>query len=44
MHSEELVSGGGMLLTFVCKGDEFDGPNILDLLEMAVNDLVVELR
>ncbi|CDO99942.1 unnamed protein product [Coffea canephora] len=42
MHSEELVSHGRILLTFMCKGDEFDGPNILDLLEVAINDLVVE--
>ncbi|XP_071922498.1 probable caffeine synthase MTL2 isoform X1 [Coffea arabica] len=42
MHSEELVSHGRILLTFMCEGDEFDGPNIFDLLDMALMDLVVE--
>ena len=44
IHSEELLSRGRMLLTCICKGDEFDGPNTMDLLEMAINDLVVEVN
>nr|A0A096VHZ6.1 RecName: Full=Probable caffeine synthase MTL1; AltName: Full=Methyltransferase-like 1; Short=CcMTL1 [Coffea canephora]AFV60453.1 methyltransferase-like 1 [Coffea canephora] len=44
MRSEELLSRGRMLLTCICKGDECDGPNTMDLLEMAINDLVVEGR
>nr|A0A096VHX1.1 RecName: Full=Probable caffeine synthase MTL2; AltName: Full=Methyltransferase-like 2; Short=CcMTL2 [Coffea canephora]AFV60436.1 methyltransferase-like 2 [Coffea canephora] len=42
IHSEELLSGGRMLLTCICKGDESDGLNTIDLLERAINDLVVE--
>ncbi|KAL3523682.1 hypothetical protein ACH5RR_016516 [Cinchona calisaya] len=42
MHSEELVPRGRILLTFMCKGDEIDGPNFLDVLDMAINDLVLE--
>ncbi|KAL3523678.1 hypothetical protein ACH5RR_016512 [Cinchona calisaya] len=42
MHSEELVPLGQILLTFMCKGEESDGSNISDLLEMALNDLVLE--
>ncbi|NP_001413596.1 xanthosine methyltransferase 2 [Coffea arabica] len=42
IHSEELFSHGRMLLTCICKGVEFDALNAIDLLEMAINDLVVE--
>nr|AFV60451.1 methyltransferase-like 2 [Coffea pseudozanguebariae] len=42
IHSEELLSRGRMLLTCICKGDESDGLNTIDLLERAINDLVVE--
>ena len=43
IHSEELISRGRMLLTFICKEDEFDHPNSMDLLEMSINDLVIEV-
>nr|Q8RVM0.1 RecName: Full=Monomethylxanthine methyltransferase 2; Short=CaMXMT2; AltName: Full=7-methylxanthine N-methyltransferase 2; AltName: Full=Theobromine synthase MXMT2 [Coffea canephora]AAM18505.1 N-methyltransferase [Coffea canephora] len=42
IHSEELFSHGRMLLTCICKGVELDARNAIDLLEMAINDLVVE--
>ncbi|XP_027184467.1 theobromine synthase 2-like isoform X1 [Coffea eugenioides] len=42
IHSKELFSRGRMLLTCICKVDEFDEPNPLDLLDMAINDLIVE--
>ena len=43
IHSKELFSRGRMLLTCICKVDEFDEPNPLDLLDMAINDLIVEV-
>nr|AAQ94896.1 putative N-methyltransferase [Coffea canephora] len=42
IHSEELISRGRMLLTWICKEDEFENPNSIDLLEMSLNDLVTE--
>nr|WKU83440.1 O-methyltransferase 4 [Hamelia patens] len=42
MRSQELVTHGRLLLTFMCGNDEDDGPDFLDLLGSSLNDLVLE--
>ncbi|KAL3520507.1 hypothetical protein ACH5RR_018656 [Cinchona calisaya] len=42
MRYEELVPHGHLLLTIVGKNEEIDGPHVLNLLGMVLNDMVVE--
>ncbi|XP_009596411.1 probable caffeine synthase MTL3 isoform X1 [Nicotiana tomentosiformis] len=42
MRTEEMVSCGSLVLTFICKSDENDGCDFWELLGITLNDMVIE--